>query len=108
MTETSFKSLIDVVDYSSELKQLDISWCEVSSKDFLALFLKLSDNRTLTHLNLSWNNLFNTRVGEDGILSKESLDSVANLSVFIKNNISLLHLDIRQTGLSAQIVRLLV
>jgi len=108
MTETSFKSLIDVIDYSSELRQLDISRCEVSSKNFQALFLKLSDNRTLTHLNLSWNDLFETRVEEDGILSKELLDSISNFNAFIKNNIYLLHLDIRQTGLTAQIVRLLV
>jgi hypothetical protein len=83
MTEASFKSLIDVVDYSSELKQLDISWCEVSSKNYIDLFVRLSENRTLTHLNLSWNNLFDPKVEEDGSLSKESLNSIAKLSTFI-------------------------
>jgi hypothetical protein len=57
-----------MIPKSDQLKQLDLSWCERNSSDFLDFYEMLSENRQLTHLNLSWNSLFDQKVKttEDG------------------------------------------
>jgi hypothetical protein len=57
-----------MIPKSDQLKQLDLSWCERNSSDFLDFYEMLSENRQLTHLNLSWNSLFDQKVEttEDG------------------------------------------
>jgi len=49
------KNLCDIIKKSELLIDLDLSWNELSSQSMLKLAETLSTNRTLKHLNLSWN-----------------------------------------------------
>ena len=58
LTDPTFKVLIKVIEEAKQLKLLDLSWCERNSADFLDFYEVISRDRKLTHLNLSWNSLF--------------------------------------------------
>lgn len=47
-------------------------------------------------------------MGEDGAFSKELNESITNFCSFMRKNTSLVHLDMRQSGLTPPIIRMLV
>ena len=51
------KNLVKIIRTSHYLKELDLSWNELSHKQILALTEVLANNRILINLNLSWNSL---------------------------------------------------
>ena len=60
----------------------------------------MSEMRRLQYINLSWNNICDTKYTE-----KEQLEIVALLGKQIKHNRQLLHLDLTSTGLSALVIK---
>ena len=95
-----FGDLLYFLDTSSSLKELDISYAEVGPKEFSVLFDQLKNNRRLTHVNLSWNTLFESKRGETD-LQPSTKNSIDSLNTFIKRNKNLIHLDLSHTSLQS-------
>ena len=57
MSGREFSSVISMVTNSDILRELDLSWCEVSRQNLSNLVEAMSENRTLAHVSLAWNEL---------------------------------------------------
>ena len=57
MSGREFSSVISMVINSDILRELDLSWCEVHRQNLASLVEAMSENRTLTHVSLAWNEL---------------------------------------------------
>ncbi len=90
MTDSTFKLLVSALPQAKILRQLDLSWCERNFKDFDS-FYKILPSLQLTHLNLSWNSLFDPKQGKDQL-------GIKALCQLVKQNV-LLHLDLSHTEL---------
>lgn len=97
LTEQCLSVLVDILNASKSLCDLDLSWNELRPQNLKALLVALSSNRTLSYLNLSWNNLGNTITSEEETWSDFV---VSHLSKFVKYNRNLLHLDLSSTRLT--------
>ena len=62
--------------------------------------LLLSKNRQLTHVDFTGNKLFDQTIDEQGQVSKESRESIANFCAFIHENSKLIHLNLSHTYLN--------
>ena len=86
--------LIKLIGEAKSLVELDLTWCERNSADFLDFYEVLAQNRKLTHLTLSWNSLFDQKKGPDDCISEEAKEGLDNFVTFITQNSKLLHLDL--------------
>ena len=99
LTDPTFTTLCRVIAEADELVELDLSWCERNSADFLDFYEVLAQNKKLTKLTLAWNSLFDQKKGIDSEMSEECQEGLDNLCLFIAENPKLLHLDLQNTDL---------
>lgn len=56
-SDRSFENLVAFIEYSTYLKELDVSWQGVRPQSMLKLLKAIEQNRLLSNLNLSYNQL---------------------------------------------------
>lgn len=111
LTDPTFKALIKVIHTEAPcLTDLDLSWCERNSADFLDFYKVLAENTRISHLNLSWNSLLDQRKPEDEELAmhEDAEQGLQDLLTFIRNNGELVHLDLSNTDLQEAMLRPLI
>ena len=81
--------LADIANGNTNLRELDLSWNEVTSLNMWELIQNIEFCRHISYLNLSFNSFAGSRTA----------DIVQSLSNFIRRNRNLQHLDISYCGL---------
>ena len=110
-SESSFEKLCEYVRTSFRLRDLNVSWQSLRPAVFVQLLEVVKENRLLQSLNISWNKILEdqaTTLTEEQIeegyeqvpLSERNREILSCFSTFIKYNTYLVHLDLRNVGLS--------
>ena len=117
-SDNSFDKLIEYVETSTTLQELDISWSMVRPQIMMKLLRVIRQNRDLTCLSLGWNELIDEKEQGHFLTLKQKQEGMTEvaltefnqevldcLSDFTKYNAKLIHLDLQKTGLSEPILR---
>ena len=114
----SFDMVIQYVAASTTLRDLDLSWSAVRLPSLFKLLQVIEQNRTLSNLSLSHNELLEDQKTEltpaqieagmsEVELSPFNLQVVSCFKDFIKYNTHLTHLNLENTGLIAPAIKFL-
>ena len=91
----SAKGIWKILAENVNLQELDLSWNNILPKTLNEIMDELDANKTLRYLNLSWNQI----KGSNKEINKQI---IAKLSNFIKENRSLLHIELWSMNLQGQ------
>ena len=100
--EESFYALIEVVKKTKTLTYLDISWNQLVPAHFQELLPIIYKNKRLMNINLSWNSIIDTTPSEE---TEEFV--LYYLEKIIKQNKAMQHMDLSGTGLGKKMVHAL-
>ena len=92
--------LMQVIEHSKKLQNLDLSWNQLRPKTMKRLLEVICSSKRLQMINVSFNNLCDGSSTE-----KEQSELVQMLGHTIKHNKELLHLDLSCTGLPSLVIK---
>ena len=95
--------LADYMQSSKHIEELDLSWNSLHPASFTYFLKRLQENKRLSFLNLSHNNIVESQLGS--LHMSENMAMVAeSLLRFVRVDKRLIHLDLTQTNLSEQMI----
>ena len=105
----SLKKLGHYIERNAYLRQIDLSWNELSCVQYPPILQAMAENQNLTEINLSHNQIYDAR----RFLSKRRQDdfeknTIERLQAILADNQFLMHLFLNQCGLSLRIVEALI
>lgn len=114
----SFDLVIQYLEQSETLKELDLSWNIVKPTSWLKFFNLVSENRQLVCLTLAFNKILEEQSYKltleermqgvnEVFLTEHNAQVMENFKNFVKYNPHLIHLDLQQTGLMSPAIKAL-